>query len=275
MKRRRLFLVLATAAFVTLGVERYSLAVPTEIEADGYAGAASGGWACGPRSTATYAGGGGSVRVHPASTPANEATTAHKPNTEGDQDTEEVVTEPYREPDGVTIGVRGGGEYRSFELDAPGAIDNSRVLPEARVLGGAQADLGGDFRYFGFRIGALAFQRWANNDDKSPDTNLIPTVDLRFARRTGPTFLLGFGSFSVPTLLRPGLYTGVGWQEARGFGIEGRVGAHMVFDGQVGLRGDVRGRYAIDDTWAFGIGVAAQVAEKTTPEGTFFVVITP
>ena len=276
MKRRRIFLVLATVAFVTLGVERYSAAVPTEIEADGYAGAASGGWACGPRSTATYAGGGASVRVHPNPSPANEATAARKPNTEGDQDTEEDVREPYREPDGVTLGVRGGGEYRSFELDSPSSTgSHERQLPPSRVLGGVQGDFGGDFRYFGFRIGGLVYQRWDDHDDPGPTTSVLPTFDFRFARRTGPVALIGFGAFSVPTLLRPGLYTGIGWQEARGFGIEGRVGVHLVFDGQAGLRGDVRARYAIDDTFAFGIGVAAQAAEKTTPEGTFFVILTP
>lgn len=265
-------------------VSRAALASPTQIEAEGYAGSSVGQWTCGPTARASYGGVGGSVRFYPeeraAKLPEEDEENSGAPN--GEEEAKPAIAKSDEEPaldlepHGFSFGVGGGGEYRSFTRvtcsDTPCSKDDA--IPPARLLGAGRASLGYDWDYFGVHAGALAFERWADNRDKSPTILVLPDAELRFGRRAGLHGGLGFGSYGTSTSFRPGAFLSLGYAGGPWAG-ELRAGVHQTFDDQQGLRGDVSVRYGVSRVVAPGLGVAVSSAQQISPEGRLFLVFTP
>jgi hypothetical protein len=288
MTRRR-WLVLGLGGLMLSAVSRVAAAGPTQVEAEGYAGSSVGQWTCGPSARASYGGVGGHVRIYTddrAPRPPEE-----EPSNAGalQPDSNEAMPQPPPpppgsdeatldiEPDGFSLGGGGGGEYRAFTRtacsDQP-CSSTTDVIPPSRLLAGGRANIGYDTSYFGARVGALVFQRWASNVDRSPTNDVLPDIDLRFGRRLGVHGELGFGAYDVSTIMRPGLYLGVGYASGA-WAADLRGGVHETFDDQAGVRADLSARYAITRVVAPGLGVAVSSAERISPEGRLFLVFTP
>jgi hypothetical protein len=290
MTRRR-WLVLGVGGLLLSGVSRVAAAGPAQIEAEGYAGSSVGQWTCGPSARASYGGVGGHARIYtddraprpPEDEPNNGGAMQPDSNEEIPQPPPRT-REPGREeadldiePHGFSLGGGGGGENRAFTRTACNAQPCSPtqdVIPPTRLLGGGRANIGYDTDYFGARIGALVLQRWASNVDRSPSNNVLPDVDLRFGRRLGFHGEVGFGAYDVSTILRPGLFVGLGYASGP-WAADLRGGAHETFDDQAGVRVDFSARYAITRVVAPGLGVAISSAEQVSPEGRLFLVFTP
>ncbi len=277
MRLRRVFLSMGVLGLFATGVERYSGAAPTEVDIDGYGGATSGGWVCGPSADVKYGGAGGGVRVHPLSAPTStEVGERPPPPASTVPDPIEAPPpphyEPRGEPHGLEIAAFGGAESRSFRLRSAGG-DDDRTVPPTRVLGAGRAEIGWDDHYFGIHAGAVGFQRWADNAARDPSLLILPTLDFRFGRLSNIYGGFGFGSWSTSTTFRPTGYLSLGFGDPT-FGVELRGGAGFVFDAEGGFRGDLRAHYALDETFAIGAGFAMQT-ERFLPEGTGFLIITP
>jgi hypothetical protein len=288
MTRRRSVLVLGLGGLVLSAISRVAIAGPTQIEAEGYAGSSVGQWTCGPTARANYGGVGGQVRVYTDDQAALLLPPEEAPNggaLEADVEGAPPVVahaEPREpsldlEPYGLSLGAGGAGESRSFTRvgcsETPCSPKND-AIPGAQLLGAGRANVGYDWTYFGMRLGALAFQRWDHGYDRSPTAAVLPDVEFRFARRAGFHAGVGFGAYDASTTFRPGGYHYVGYAGG-GWAADLRVGGHLVFDGQAGLRVDASVRYAISRVIAPGLGVALQSAEQISPEGRFFIVFTP
>jgi len=270
--KRRIVLILGLLVLLMSGVRRVTAAVPGQIEAEGYGGESSGGWACGPSARATYAGGGLNARVYPSKAP---------PEGDADEDGGALAEQPYHkrdlEPEGASMGGGGGVEQRGYERtscahDPCGPTD---VVPEGRLLVAGHANLGVDWRYLGLRVGAMVFPMWSENDDHSTTAYVIPDLDLRFGRRMGFHGGLGVGGYNVSTLFRPGAYAALGVASESGWGVDLRGGPHVVFDNQIGFRGDLSARYEVFRGVAPGLGLALSAGKEVLPEGRFFLVFTP
>lgn len=283
-------LVLGRGGLMLSAVSRVAAAGPTRVDGEGYAGSSVGQWTCGPTARATYGGVGGHVRVYtddpsaPAPPPEDqpEENGAREPEIEGalpplavHAETPEppVVNEPY----GFSLGAGGAGERRSFTRlacnETPCSPKND-TIPSTQVLGAGRADLGYDWRYFGMRLGVMAFQRWENGYDSSTTVNVLPDVEFRFARRAGFHAGVGFGAYDASTSFRPGGYHSLGYTGGD-WDADVRIGGHLVFDGQAGLRLAASVRYSVSRVVAPGLGVAISSAEQIAPEGRVFLVFTP
>lgn len=274
---------------------RVAVAGPTQVEAEGFTGSSVGQWTCGPTARANYGGVGGHVRVYTDEeqrrprTPEEEphgGAPAPDPDPDPDSDPDsEPSAEPATadeetldlEPHGFSLGGGIAGEYRAFRrlaCNTQPCSAQTDAIPPAGLLGAGRANLGYDWDYFGFRAGALGFQRWADNADSSPTAHVLPDVELRFGRRAGFHGGLGFGAYNASTILRPGAYLGIGY--ARGaWAADLRGGGHLTFDGQSGARADASVRFGISRVVAPGLGLAVSSAQQISPEGRVFVVFTP
>jgi hypothetical protein len=264
---RRRWLVLGLGALIVSAASRGTASSgPVQADAQGYAGSSVGQWTCGPTARATYGGVGGHVRYYPE-------TPDPKPE---DIEPNKEAEAPELEPHGPWIGGGGGGEYRDFKRLACNETPctNSDVVPRGLLLGAGRANVGYDWDYFGVRVGALAFQIWKNNEDRDPTAYVLPDAEFRFGRRAGFHGGLGFGAYNVSTIFRPGAYLAIGYADGR-WAADLRGGLHAVFDGAIGGRVDLSGRYAVSQVVAPGLGLALNTATKVTPEASLFVVFTP
>lgn len=281
-------LVLGLGGLVLSAISRVAVAGPAQIDAEGYAGSSVGQWTCGPTARANYGGVGGHARIYTDDQPPPAPPPEEQPNAgalEADVEGAPPVApvepppepSPNVEPHGVSIGVGGAGESRGFTRiacnETPCSPKND-AIPGTQVLGAGRADLGYDWKYFGMRFGALAFQRWENGYDRSPSINVLPDVEFRFARRAGFHAGVGFGAYDASTTFRPGGYHSLGYTGG-GWDVDLRVGGHLVFDGQAGLRAAASVRYALGSVVAPGLGVSMSSAEQIAPEGRVFLVFTP
>lgn len=296
---RRVWLVLGVMGLVVSAASRVTAAGPAQVEPEAYAGSTVGAWTCGPTARANYGGVGGHVRIYtedkePANANANgpeppnananasaadpppaNAPAPEPPPANANAPVVEDDDVPDLEPHGFSLGGGGGAEYRDFtRLGCAGECDAADVIPPARLLGAGRANLGFDWDYFGFRAGALVFQHWADNQDRSPTTMVLPDAELRFGRRAGFHGGLGLGAYSVTTIFRPGAFLALGYASGA-WAADLRGGIHAVFDDQLGARVDASMRYGISRAVAPGLGLAVTGAEQLTPEGRLFVVFTP
>lgn len=297
---RRHWLVLGVAGLVASGASRVNAASgPLQADAEGYAGSAVGEWACGPSARANYGGGGGHVRVYtddaipkaPPATPPEPIPMVPVSDAEADPDDpktqaaaaaaaaeerRDAESFPDLEPRGPSIGGGGGIEHREFVRLSCNAqpCGGEDVVPRAQVLFAGRASFGWDWSYFGFRAGALGYQRWSSNTDASPTSYVLPDAELRFGRRAGFHGGVGFGAYSVVTTFRPGGYSFFGYANGR-WAADLRYGAHVVFDGQIGGRADLTGRYALTRAISPGLGLALTDAQQLSPEARLFIVFTP
>lgn len=188
----------------------------------------------------------------------------------------DVESTPDLEPRGPSIGGGGGLEHREFvRLSCNRERCNAQdVVPRGQVLFAGRASFGWDWSYFGFRAGALGYQRWSSNTDASPTSYVLPDAELRFGRRAGFHGGLGFGAYSVVTTFRPGAYLSIGYADGR-WAADLRGGVHVVFDAQLGGRAELTGRYAVTRGVSPGLGLGLTSAQQISPEGRLFIVFTP
>src|SRR5579859_1078257 len=129
MSRRRAMLLLALLVLVSTAAKQVG-ATETEIEAQGYGGTASGGWACGPDARVKYGGVAGTVRARIGDTPS----------------------------DALVLEAGGAVEHRDYaRIPCEGGCSGdapSAAVPSPSTMGGAGMKLGYDWEWAGFRAGA-------------------------------------------------------------------------------------------------------------------------
>jgi hypothetical protein len=192
---------LATAP-VTVG------ATTTDVEGAAYGGTSAGGWACGPRARANYAGVGGRVRVSEDAAPLGGK--------------------------GYTGEVAAAGEYEATRItDCDPQKTGDCTAPPSVIAGGAHARVGHRWTLITLEGGATVYTAWDKNTDTKQSATVFP--DAEVGVNTGPArAVLGIGTPTVTTLRRPGAYFGYDI-ELTSVGIESRLG---VFRGGPALDGD-------------------------------------
>lgn len=193
----------------------FKVRATTEVEGDGFAGTSPGGWACGPVGRVNYAGGGARVRV------------AEKPAAFGGK--------------GFTGEIAGSAAYEAtrFVRCHADCDANDHEMPPDRGMYAGQARVGHHWDDFGLEAGATGFQSWEQNTSTEPKIVVIPDVQLSFRNGNKLRGVLGFGSPTVTTLSRPGLYLGgqipVGTAELQSYLGAFRMGPELA----AGFRADV------------------------------------
>ena len=242
MTRRRLGLLAALAAFValTLSAQVQARDPPrSDVTLEGHGGTTSGRapLGCGFSHGVGARYGGGGVRAR------------WRPRTE--------AAHPERGPE---VLIAGAAEFHAHELVSPGS-GGAREIPEDQVLVGGNVSAGYNWRGFGFRGGVSAQQmigaassRCVELAPVMPGTrageclrtvvawaqasvSTWPEVHLRFGRTDDFHFELGWGSYSVATALRPGLYAGFAYA-FNDWLIAVRLGSHRSLLTEFQVRGD-------------------------------------
>jgi hypothetical protein len=180
-------------------------ASPWEVEGGAYGGGGTGHVACGPDVRVGYGGLGGEVRYS------------------GGRDGDRM---------GVAFDVGGAGEsQRQSPVDCVGTTC-AQYFNAGLATGGA-ALVGFDTPYFGLRFGGAYF---TEPTASGLQVNPLPEGYLRFGQIDGGRFLLGFGSYDLPSYIRPGAYlggyvpTGLGWQVGL------HAGIHYLTQGTIAVR---------------------------------------
>lgn len=157
----------------------------TEVEAVGYGGTSPGAWACGPLGRANYGGVGARVRV-----------------SEQDADGQRH---------GFTGEIAAGAEYEKVVIQSCEGDEDCEAGepgPEARVLGGAHARVGYQFRGASIEGGMSAFQGWKRYEDSEPSLALFPDLEASVGRAERGRAFAGIGTPLVTQYRRPGAYGG-------------------------------------------------------------------
>jgi hypothetical protein len=132
-------------------------------------------------------------------------------------------------------------------------------FPLRRMQMGAGLRLGADWRWFGFGAGALTNYRLEapGQYELARDLPLWPDVLLRFGRRDVLHVDLGLGAYDASTVLRPGLFAGVGVVPVEDWHILAHFGMHQpgAFGNAV-LRADLAVRRGLGQGMEVGMGVA-------------------
>jgi hypothetical protein len=274
MSLRRFLLTLGLLLLLFSAAHRASAGTPVDVEAGGYGGSSSGAWACGPRASAKFGGIGGEVQVRPfessPSTPPAPATS----DGEAASDTSGEVT-PRDE--GFVASGAGAVEYREYDLvhcnDSDCGADGTPVPPSG-LLFGANLKAGYDWRWIGFRAGALVWEEFDDNEDRKPLVRALPDVALRIGPRDVIRGELGLGSYALPTLLRPGAYAGIGYSPAPRWDLALHGGIHRTFDDSGTARFDLALKAPLGARVQIGAGAALSEGTlgRVEPDGRLFFV---
>ncbi|MDB4927915.1 MAG: hypothetical protein JWM10_399 [Myxococcaceae bacterium] len=177
---------------------------------------------------------------------------------------------------GFTATAQGAVERQSNSLLAPGS-DGERDVPPDQAMAGVGLGFGYDWRYVGFHLGVGARESYAYRvypcaasrggrpgcdapDNYHGAVSLYPDVTLRAGPSSGVHFDVIFGSYSVATLLRPGMYTGLGYTTQGGYelvahvGLQSTVANNYLFGASP--RFDLSGALPVTDHVLLGLGVA-------------------
>ena len=243
MTRRRWLLVLGLGGLV-VSAAHPAIGAPLDVEAAGYGGTASGGWACGPDARVKYGGGGGEVRVH------SKATTD--------------------DPESGWSGALGGAvEDRAISyLDCGQECGSSPppTVTSGGVVGAGAAKVGYDWRWFGVRGGVNAYEVWDARSDARPTLLALPSLIVRGGRVNGFHVEGGLGSYDVPTIMRPGLFLGAAYDFEPGWEIALHGGVHQTFDGSGGFRGALTLKLPVTDAVQIGAGLALSEGAQSNVE---------
>ncbi|MCU0657676.1 MAG: hypothetical protein MUF64_21175 [Polyangiaceae bacterium] len=233
MKRTRFLLLLGVASMVYSAGEPAIAGTTGEVEGGLHGGTGAGNWACGPSARLNFGGLGARGRVWLS--PQEQA----------------AVDEAVRTgalPRGFSVGAAAVAEARRYKLSAcrqdPCEGDARQVPPDSTV-GAASISVGYDGEWVGARGGVLATQRFRRHTDRSPTLELLPDVALRVGKQQQLRGELGLGSYSIDTLLRPGLYVGGTLPVSSTLELTARLGVHRVFDGSPGARLDLSSRWRL------------------------------
>lgn len=252
MRARRAVLGLtAVGAIVSAAQPAASrVGAPVDIEGGGHVGSASGGWACGPNASVKYGGASAHVRVRPW---------ARSEEAESKDQGVELLG-------GAAVEAR---RYTHEGCDGSTCAGDKAILPPGGPVGGARVRTGYDWRGFGIGLSAVAWQHFARSSDAAPTLLVIPALDVRVGHRDTFYGAAGLGSYDGPTLLRPGAYVGLGMVPTPGLEIVAHGGAHAVFDGELGLRGDLTLKMPVASWIKLGVGAAASsgLRDSVEPEG--------
>jgi hypothetical protein len=257
MVRRRILLALGVVGLTISAAERVGAGTPAELEGGVYGGSASGRWTCGPSARVNYGGAGARGRVwlsEPQRLQIDEAVRRGTP------------------PVGFHLGGGLAGEYRSYRLipcNQASCEPQDRQLPPEGMVGALSFTLGYDAPWLGFRAGMLAYQNYNAATDRRPTRILLPDLVFRAGRREKVHGEVGFGSYSIDTMLRPGLYLGAGLPVGESVDLLGRLGVHQVFDDNLGFRGELVARFHLNPSTRLDLGVGSSTGfeERVHPHG--------
>ncbi len=215
MSLRRTLLVFFSLALCATAPTRVHAA--TDVEGVAYGGETSGNWGCGPAAHAVYGGVGARVRVSESSGRFGGS--------------------------GYTAEVAGAAEHESTSIEPCATCDASdEIAPPDKVMFGAHARAGYQWKYVGVEAGGTVYQGLSHNTDSAPSIGFSPDAELRIGPREVLRGVIGVGSPLVTTLRRPGFY--LGGDVALGpVDLEGRLGQYRsgpAINDWLGLR-DVRG----------------------------------
>jgi len=141
---------------------------------------------------------------------------------------------------------------------------------------GARLGVGYSWRYFEFRVGALAAHPDAGVDYAQPLA--LPDVMLRVGERSFGWFELGLGAYDASTTLRPGIYLGGALGSPRILQVSAHLGVHLV-NGlccstvvTAGYRYELSGVHELSSRLSVGAGLAllegpAEPSDRLVVEG--------
>jgi len=141
---------------------------------------------------------------------------------------------------------------------------------------GARLGVGYSWRYFEFRVGALAAHPDAGVDYAQPLA--LPDVMLRVGERSFGWFELGLGAYDASTTLRPGIYLGGALGSPRILQVSAHLGVHLV-NGlccstvvTAGYRYELSGVHELSSRLSVGAGLAllegpAEPSDRLVLEG--------
>ncbi len=215
----------------------------TDAEGVGYGGTTAGAWACGPIGRVNYAGGGARVRVAETKAPLGGR--------------------------GWTADVAGAAEreHTAFVSCDGTCGSNDHVMPPDSTLYGGHARVGHSWEVFGVEAGATVLETFPHNTDDGPRPDVVPDVELSLRSHDKVRGMIGVGSPSVQTLIRPGLYGGV--QVALGdVEVGGTVGAFRVGpSGDLGARAEASAILPVTEVVKIKVAGSVSGNEKGGPGG--------
>jgi hypothetical protein len=262
---KRCLLAVGGLGVVVSAPHRVGASGPVDLEGTAYGGVEEGEWACGPRARARYGGVGGEVRAHPFRADLAAARAADK----GAAEDQGAATGPV-------FAAAGSVEHKAFEqIDCSSDSSSDacgKAVPPAGLSGAGRAIGGYDWEYFGLSAGVIVWTHYDSPNDAHPTPFLFPDLALRFGPTTRWRISAGLGSYNVPTLLRPGLYGGVGFSPSLGWDLDLHGGAHFGFAEQAGVRADAALRIPIAPRLQLGLGTAVSnyTSSYIDPEGRIF-----
>ena len=253
MRRKRLVLLAGLLMVLVSAPQRVRARGPTDIELTGYGGSTVDSWACGPSARVRYGGVGGEVHIRPGQIGAESK--SKQPDLEGGTVSVTAEKDRSRADDGMYVGAGGALETRTYEIRRCDIGCKETVPPNGWLIAGG-SNFGYDWRHFGLRGGGSYRQHYPSSKSSSPGGQLLPDLRLRFGP-SGANGILGFGSYTPTTLLRPGLYAGGSYTDAIGWGLQALGGIHASNANEWVFRFDVSGFFPVRDYFRLGLGAAS------------------
>ncbi len=180
---------------------------------------------------------------------------------------------PHNNRGGFLVGASAALERNSYSLLSPGSSGETNVPPvSARGAGGVRLGYDGD--WIGLHGGAFVFQEFGEVRTVgcpagttgctslptavygSPGLTFWPDLMVRFGSLDSFRFELGAGTYNVPTLLRPGLYAGMGYALPLGWDFATHFGYTDSFHGNGGGRLDLAVKMPVLEALRVGLGGA-------------------
>ncbi|HEX9295473.1 MAG TPA: hypothetical protein VF881_06545 [Polyangiaceae bacterium] len=185
----------------------------------------------------------------------------------------QVRWRPHSLRAGFVASAAGAIERNAYSLLSPGSAGETNV-PPVHARGAAGLRFGYDDDWLGLHGGGLAFQEFGEVDTAvcpagapsctslpqavygSPGWRLWPDLMVRLGSLDAFRFELGVGAYGVSTLLRPGLYAGMGYARPLGWDFAAHFGYADSFHGKGGGRLDVGVKMPLVEGLRIGLGGA-------------------
>ena len=173
----------------------------------------------------------------------------------------------------------GRHEPATFGLDVLEAAADRSPEADANSIGdggahfeiGARVRLGYDWRWLGFQVGFLGWEGLGSGSDPASHLGLLPDAYLRIGPRDVLRGEIGLGAYNAPTVLRPGLYVGLGVNGGQGWDVMGHLGVHAPMGSlhaNSQARADLEVRAPVAERIRVGFGAALTSGfQHVEPEG--------
>jgi hypothetical protein len=164
--------------------------------------------------------------------------------------------------EGLAVTATMAGDVRSYELlECSGNCDglSSNSLPKSQGRLGARARLGYDWRWLGLHAGVIGWEGLGSGSNPTSHLGFLPDACVRVGPRDVFRGEIGLGAYNASTVLRPGLYLGLGVNLGQGWDLMGHIGVHAPMgslDADSETRGDIEARAPITDMVRVGFGAA-------------------